>query len=425
MEKGWLQKHIEDRNYNFSFSESDEIDEEKLIYKIFQPTGILYGHPIKLHIPNELNLEDWSINERIKIIFADCSLFTNLNTHVNIINQGDIWNIENSIEDIVKFYQELNPRLRYSTFFLLRNTPNNHKLEKIFDKRVVVKAKWNLNFWQGFFQNILLFSDILIMLRYISEKNIEIIKSEHIKLNTTILKVIAATAFADKEINKSEVKLFNFFVESSNLDDKSGKKARNYMTEKLHLEDLGDFDSNTWLEKKYILELAIITLWADRSISEEEENFIKKLAIKMGFDEIEALNSFIAVESFVLSNWDKIHYLRAKQNYLLVSQRIVSQLSSIALKYKRELAREMAENKELIQLIGKSRVSRLTIEEKEKVRLQLIDILKSIPAFVIIAMPFSFFALPILLKIIPKSAFPSSFDENKLMERRDSGFISE
>lgn len=44
-------------------------------------------------------------------------------------------------------------------------------------------------------------------------------------------------------------------------------------------------------------------------------------------------------------------------------------------------------------------------------RVQLIDILKSIPAFVIIALPGSFLTLPILLKVLPKGAFPSGFQD--------------
>jgi hypothetical protein len=39
------------------------------------------------------------------------------------------------------------------------------------------------------------------------------------------------------------------------------------------------------------------------------------------------------------------------------------------------------------------------------------DILKTIPAFVIIALPFTFITLPTLLALLPKSAFPSSFQE--------------
>jgi hypothetical protein len=43
----------------------------------------------------------------------------------------------------------------------------------------------------------------------------------------------------------------------------------------------------------------------------------------------------------------------------------------------------------------------------------LIDILKTIPTFVIIALPGTFITLPLLIKLLPKSAFPSAFSEEE------------
>ena len=45
------------------------------------------------------------------------------------------------------------------------------------------------------------------------------------------------------------------------------------------------------------------------------------------------------------------------------------------------------------------------LEERERMREKLIQILKTIPTFVIIALPQKFLTLPILLKILPKNLF--------------------
>jgi hypothetical protein len=58
------------------------------------------------------------------------------------------------------------------------------------------------------------------------------------------------------------------------------------------------------------------------------------------------------------------------------------------------------------------------LDEKEKVRAQLIDVLRTIPAFVVLAMPMAFLTVPILMKVLPKNLFPSSFDPNKMMNKR-------
>jgi hypothetical protein len=72
---------------------------------------------------------------------------------------------------------------------------------------------------------------------------------------------------------------------------------------------------------------------------------------------------------------------------------------------------EIRESQELFRLLGKSRSTTLTEEEKIIVNEQVIDILKTIPAFVIIALPLTFITLPTLLALLPKNAFPSSFQE--------------
>jgi len=86
----------------------------------------------------------------------------------------------------------------------------------------------------------------------------------------------------------------------------------------------------------------------------------------------------------------------------------------ISHKYVNEIKQEIDENKELIQLLGVSQKRPLSLEEKNTVRNQLIDILKIIPTFIILILPGAFLTVPILIKILPKEVFPSSFDPNNL-----------
>jgi hypothetical protein len=54
----------------------------------------------------------------------------------------------------------------------------------------------------------------------------------------------------------------------------------------------------------------------------------------------------------------------------------------------------------------------LSVEEKEKMRKDLIQILKAIPTFVIISLPQKFLTLPMLLKILPKNLFTEGIHPN-------------
>ena len=64
-------------------------------------------------------------------------------------------------------------------------------------------------------------------------------------------------------------------------------------------------------------------------------------------------------------------------------------------------------------MIKKSTSEELSKEEKEKVRTQFLDIVKTIPSLAIFMLPGGAFVLPIVLKVIPKLV-PSAFRDNEL-----------
>ncbi|PQJ23372.1 LETM1 domain-containing protein [Tenacibaculum sp. SG-28] len=75
---------------------------------------------------------------------------------------------------------------------------------------------------------------------------------------------------------------------------------------------------------------------------------------------------------------------------------------------KNRLAKELQESKELVALIKKSLQAPLTEEEKLKVKTQMLDICKAIPAFTVFMLPGGAILLPLLIKLIP-DILPSSF----------------
>jgi hypothetical protein len=98
----------------------------------------------------------------------------------------------------------------------------------------------------------------------------------------------------------------------------------------------------------------------------------------------------------------------------VLSKRLTQRMTLLSHKYVNEIKNEIEEDKELIQLLNTSQKRPLSIEEKNTVRQQLVDVLKTIPTFIILALPGAFLTVPILMKILPKEALPSSFDPNKL-----------
>ncbi|CAL2083032.1 LETM1 domain-containing protein [Tenacibaculum sp. 190524A02b] len=93
----------------------------------------------------------------------------------------------------------------------------------------------------------------------------------------------------------------------------------------------------------------------------------------------------------------------------------VEEIKEAIQKNKKRLAKELQESRELVYLIRKSLVTSLNDEEKSKVKQQMLDICKAIPAFTVFMLPGGALLLPLLIKLIP-DILPSAFREDEESE---------
>jgi hypothetical protein len=89
----------------------------------------------------------------------------------------------------------------------------------------------------------------------------------------------------------------------------------------------------------------------------------------------------------------------------------IDEIKELLHKNKLRLYEELSQSKEAIRLIKKSTHTNLTEEEKQKVKTQLLDICKAIPAFAVFMLPGGALLLPLLIKLIP-DILPSAFQED-------------
>ena len=76
------------------------------------------------------------------------------------------------------------------------------------------------------------------------------------------------------------------------------------------------------------------------------------------------------------------------------------------------LVTEIRETGELGVLLAKASAGqRLTAEEKRKVRAQLVDLAKAVPALAIFAAPGGAILLPVLAKLLPFNLLPSAWEK--------------
>lgn len=427
-ERGWLKKFLSYRRRQWRQGEppasltliAEAGSSYRYLYHQIQPTGLMYGHPVGfIEAHRYPTVEEWSERDRIKVLLAESYLASGLYHHF-APEQDPRFTFDRILKDIRHFYTE-NYQLYSSspeTLFGRRRSLVD-QVEYFLDHRLQIRYDWR-NFWTTFFHNSLLFFDLALFAQWQNEPGfytpaVTLADREGLRLN--ILRVIAAAAHADGEVQPEERELFNYFLQSAHLPAEKKREAMGFLTDGIDLSTIDLHPVRSWLLKKYFLELAILTTWANRHISEAERVFLRRLAHQLDLTTSDLLDSMNAIREFVMAYWDQVHYLQEKQNYRIVSERLIRRMQQAVRRNQRLIGQEIRESRELVNLLAKSRREELTVAERERVRRQLLDILKSVPAFAFLLLPGSFFTLPILLRIIPKSMlYPSSYRQDALEE---------
>ncbi|HYF67329.1 MAG TPA: hypothetical protein VD884_04295 [Ohtaekwangia sp.] len=413
-DKGWLKEYLEFRKdllRDLTLEPQRKLSHpEYSLYRIIQPTGIMYGHSV-----GEIDLPDydkWDERDKMKVLLAESLISSSLLFYDNPIRSHEEMSgvILKTIDSIGNFYNNIFPELATpaKTIFGRRKSPLE-LAEKILDKRIENTNVFEGNFWSTFFHNSLLFLDVFIFGQWIHTNADKIVadffRYEREELRFSVVKVIAAAAHANKVVAFEEKKLFDYFLQSTDLSNERKKEAMKIFKEGIAIEEINLPSENSWILKKFYIEIAILTLWADKLVEDVERDFLSRFCRYFDFSEDELENSMIAIEGFVLEHWEELEYLQENKDYEHVSEQYIGRMAKLAEKNRSRLIVHLQSNQQVLELLEKARAYDLPEDEKELVRSGLIDILKMIPTFSIISLPHKFLTLPILLKILPKNIF--------------------
>lgn len=404
--RGWLTNYLEYRKSIFqSFLDETASDShpEQSMYRLLRPTGIMYGHPIATN-----EGQDLSKLNKLKLLLAESLISGSLIYHHQEIDSEDDFSdvVMRTVHNIGDFYNKVYPELSVSnrTFLGKKKSPLEIA-EKILEKRVMQTESNHDNFWVSFFDNIILFLDIYFFGRWMhtsSEKTIaEFFMQEKEELRFSIVKVMAAAAHANKNIEEEEQALFDFFLKSSHLLSSQKAEAKKSFEQGVHLGDIYLPSHNSWLLKKFFLELAILTAWVDRKLEESELIFLREFTKKLGFYEEDLEISLLAVEGFILENWDQLKDLQSGHVLDEIGSEYLQRIKTTTDRNAIQINNKLKNDTKLTQLLIKSRDEKLTNEEEKLLHDGLIDVLKAVPTFVVIGLPSSYLTLPMLLKILP------------------------
>jgi hypothetical protein len=409
--KGWILKYedlIQKGEINTTINFSKEISKEHFTHINFANSGIIYGIVSDFLFAKSIDKNKWTSDEKLKFLLLESHLF------VFILNGGDpIKKFEKFIDLLIEFYRNHNSISIKKMFTFFIKESKIDKLEHILSKRTEVKSTILENgFWFNYLSNSFIYLDVIMFDEFLKSNSVlEDSNYQYLADNTLI--AITLSAFSDGFIETREQKMFELFLNSASLSDDKKEKAIKRFKEGANLSDFSDELIKNKLFKRYILDISVFTIYANLDAANSEKKFLNQLCKHLNLSNSELDESIVLVEKFVLNHRDQIAFLTTKNTYEEMYHSISKRWIKILGRNKDKLATELKESKELVYLIKKSTISDLTKEEKEKVKSQFLDIVKSMPALAIFMLPGGALLLPIVLKIIP-DLIPSAFRDNEI-----------
>ncbi len=408
--KGWIKKYfdlVSRGKIDTSVSIPEKLDQESFIYGALGKTGITFGYPSSLLFANEINDLRWTSEEKLKLLLFEAHLFV-----FKILKKEEEFNLQHFTEEMVTFYGQHNAYSISKLFTFFLKETQEEKLEDILSKRVDIRLNLlESKFWINYVSNAFIYLDVILFHQYLSDKKNTIYQYDELAMNA--LTAITLASYSDGLIEEKERSIFKMFLVSANLSDAHRSLAESRFENGGTFSDFNSQIKKNQLGKRFLLDLSAFIIFSNHDAVSEEMQYLKALCDYLGFGEKELNESLASTEQFIINNHEKIPFLASSSSIEKVYGSLSKRWIKILGRNRDKLAIELKQSKELVFLIKKSATKELTKKEKEKVKEQFKDIVKTMPSLAIFLLPGGAFLLPLVLKVIP-DLVPSAFRDNEL-----------
>ncbi|MFY0525228.1 LETM1 domain-containing protein [Archangium gephyra] len=164
--------------------------------------------------------------------------------------------------------------------------------------------------------------------------------------------------------------------------------------------------------RRFILEQTLLASLVDGRRTRGERVFIDQLARALRVPESTVHQLELEVAEFYAKNRSVVDVFTVSSAANLLGEDMVSRMQNTLERNFHRLMQEVRETGELYHLLTKvARGQTLTADERQRMRAQLIDVAKAIPALAIFAAPGGMLLLVALAKVLPFNLLPSSFQD--------------
>lgn len=368
---------------------------EDALYLKIRNTGLIYGHIIAPQGFESSEISGWTDEEKAKVALLG-ALY---NTYCNKTGQLDK---QIFLDAALKFYNQITPQGFGLLKKVLPSSQQSHELEGFIDERVHTNDNILTRNFSHVITNALLYMDVPAFAKFLEGNNdpaVYIRKLEETVVGTAMLALKA----------KPDTTEYDTLLEK--LFEASVRYTRLSQTGPADISIIDTDYFNTYLEKAYLLDMAVMAIWKEGSVENADLEFVYRLAEWLGIDEEATADSIAAFDVFIKLHKKDIAYFKysnpVKHFYDHTSQFVITLIN----RNKKRLVKELANNGELMVLLTHSTHRSLSPKEKKKVRKQLLEICKTVPSLTIFLLPGGSLLLPLLIKFIPQ-LLPSAFNEN-------------
>jgi hypothetical protein len=411
--KGWISKYLDLINKGeiiVSVEKPVGMSTEHFAHLQLSQTGLVFGIQTEfLFIPDAISTA-WTREEKLSMLLFESHLFMYILNNGELESEEDFYSFVHSLS---MFYGKHNAYTIHKLVRYLVKESKIEQLEKILSKRAEIRTSiFDSAIWVNYMSNSFVYLDVILYHEFIKTKK-TMIESNYEDLALDVLKTIVISSYKDGEIQANEKAMFDVFLASANLKDHRKKQAIYFFNHGAKLTDLSAIFSHIWMFKRFLLDISVLTLYSKQDLITTEKEYLFQFCDFLHIQHHELDETIVLIEGFVLNHQDKIHFLQNKNVVEHLYSNISKRWIKILGRNKDKLAVELKQSKELIFLIKKSATEELTKEEKEKVKIQFLDIIKSMPTLAIFMLPGGALLLPIVLKIIP-DLIPSAFRDNEI-----------
>jgi hypothetical protein len=411
--KNWIAKFFELLE-NGVFGIDDDLIHQKesnLTHFISHQTGLIYGTAKSFIFSNALDKKRFNSDEQLQLLLFETLLFTYIRKQQKPVS------IIEFTTTLLSFYKGYNGSNLLDRFKYKTTSPTSKKLEIILASRVGIKSSFlGANYWLKHLSNAFIFLDVILFRAFLEGDDSPFLQ-KYERYTSSVLNGLIYVAHINDKVEEKEKKILQLFIASAALPKAILQMYKERSKIGIKLKVLQQELVADHLLAQITYEFGHLLLQSTHLITAEDRQKLEALGSALHLNTTQMLLSEEMCLAFIAqSGPDELLVYKQSTEASFAFKETTKRWLRIIGRNRDRLLTEMRESKELMALLHKSTKQDLSPEEKEQVKDQFYDILKTMPSLALFLLPGGSLLLPIVMKLVPE-LIPSAFKVNEVEKK--------